>query len=952
MPTCCTRWRAVLRRLAGAAGVLSAALAIPAAAHAQYSETFASVAGRVRDATNGAPVPGVVVSVEGTALRALSDSSGQYRLTRVPPGPQVLHARRLGFAVSRVAITVPATGTLERDLEIATVPLRLSDVVVTADIAGRARGELGTASVIDREAIANLSATSLAGILELVPGTVLKPPGLDGVQQATLRSVPVSSGGYTTQGDRSAGDIASLGTQIVLDGVPLSNNANLQSSGPRGELLIASSAGGGIDLRRLPAATLDRVEVIRGIPSTRFGDLTTGVIVVDTRAGAFRPVAQAHYDLRTVDVSLLGGWGLGRSHLLSSTADVAQSRLAPGLLPDAVTRYTLQVAHRWTPGHDIPNVDDARLVLDTRVDAYRLEQDSPEQPDFLPGRASWNHDNGLRISERAKLRTSAAGRLTVTAALDRTRQNSYSQSELVRSALPFTDRLTEGRTVGRYIGGPYIARLRIDGVPWLLYGRVEHEIPLRRFGFDHALRTGAEARREWNAGPGYQFDIATPPQATFNGVQGFDRPRRYDAVPPVATSSYYVDDRLVRTFAVGGREMALELQAGLRADVLHQGRWWLSKPRDTALQPRFNAQLSPVPWLRLRAGAGRTAKQPTIADLYPASQYFDVINVNWYTPDPAERLAVLSTFVRDPVNAGLGFSVADKREVGIELVPGRSGFSLQLVAYRDRTKGAIGIHGEPGSLLREFYQLSDSTVGTGRPPTIIEPASSADSVPILVQRPANNQELLSRGLEMTLALPEIAAWNTRLEIQGSTSRSTLYKNDLDFGFSFPAFQTDQRKARSPYWTSATRDGRLDLLTYRLIHHQPRLGLVITTTVQQTLKEQTRDIGGNDSTSFAGYITRSGTIVPVPEAERAQVQYRDLFVPRTGIFVTTAGLPPDWLLSTQVSKTLPLDGRLSFYAFNALDRLGRFSRSGFDRRQYPGARFGLELSMPFGTSGAR
>ena len=56
-------------------------------------------------------------------------------------------------------------------------------------------------------------------------------------------------------------------------------------------------------------------------------------------------------------------------------------------------------------------------------------------------------------------------------------------------------------------------------------------------------------------------------------------------------------------------------------------------------------------------------------------------------------------------------------------------------------------------------------------------------------------------------------------------------------------------------------------------------------------------------------------------------------------------PPDWLFSLQVSKTLPLDGRLSFYAFNAFDRIGSYGGRTTVPRFYSPVRFGLEVTMP-------
>ena len=119
----------------------------------------------------------VTLTVEGTALFALSDSAGRYRFGNVPAGPQVLEARRIGYAPARVSLTVPSGGTVDQPIAMATAALRMNEVRVTADANGRARGELGSASVVTREAIANQVASSVAGVLELVPACRWPHPG-------------------------------------------------------------------------------------------------------------------------------------------------------------------------------------------------------------------------------------------------------------------------------------------------------------------------------------------------------------------------------------------------------------------------------------------------------------------------------------------------------------------------------------------------------------------------------------------------------------------------------------------------------------------------------------------------------------------------------------------------------------------------------------------------------
>ena len=914
------------------------------ASAASPQRTGAAVVGRVVEATSGRSLNAVTVTVEGTALFALSDSAGRYRLGNVPAGPQVLEARRIGYAPARVSLTVPSLGTVEQLITMATAALRMNEVRVTADANSRARGELGSASVVTREAIANQVASSLAGVLELVPGVPLAPPGLDGVQQFALRSVPTSTG--------AAGQLASFGTLIILDGVPLSNNANLQGTGPRGEIVPATSSGGGIDLRRIPAAALERVEVIRGVPSARYGDLTQGAIVIETRAGVVAPELLGRYDPRTAEASMAGGRAFTRGGQRASlTSDIARTQIAPGLRDADVWRATFDFAHRLTLGAGAPDDPAAPgLVFDTRVNVFQVYRNEPEQPTVRLGLSSSDRSGGLRISERARLGPLARRHLEITLSIDRGWQDTRNQQLLLRGAEPFTDRLGEGRSTGRFVGGVYPAVVQLDGAPWHVYSRVEGVIPAARFlGTDNTLRAGAELRREWNAGPGYQFDIEFPPQVSFNGVNGFDRPRRYDAIPPVATTALYVDDRFVRTLPGG---VGLDVQAGVRADLLHAGTWWSSGARDVVLQPRVNAQLSPRSWLRLRAGWGRTAKLPSLGDLYPAPQFYDVVNVNWYPPNAAERLAVLTTSIKDPTNTRLGFSVGGKAEVGVELDLGRRGASLSIVAFRDVTTGGVAYDPEGTFLVREHFALRDSITGTGRPPVYLTPAQSVDTVPVFIDRPRNMQRVVNRGVEWTLSLPELSIIQTRLELQGAWTVSRLSNMARYLGQSpqVTNFQLDSRQKRAPYWLGANERGERALTTARIIHHQPALGLVLTGTVQYFIRENSVQEGATDTLAWAGYMTRTGVFTPVPAAERGAALYRDLRRQRVGIITVPASPAPDWIFSLQAAKSVLGEGRLSFYAFNAFDRVGRPATFGRGSRLFPRLRFGIELTVPVALRG--
>lgn len=898
------------------------------------AQSGAMVVGVVRSAEEGEAIGGVEVRAEALAAATLTDSAGRYVLRGVPPGPQVIRAERLGFASARHHVTLVAGRTHRLDFALSRSALKVEGITVTADPASRARGELATASVLEEEALRVQPAASVAGVLSLTPGFALEPPGLEGVQQASLRAAPTTG---SAGGGAGVSDLASLGTLIVLDGVPVSNDANLQSAGARSGLAFATSSGGGVDLRRIPAALIERVEVIRGVPSARYGDLTQGAIVVDTRAGVVAPEVVGKLDARTWEASAFGGRRLAGDHTATLTLDFARTASSPGLTDDVTDRAAGQLAHRYAP-------DGGSFSLDTRVDYFLLDDDRPEDPDTRPDFASRTVERGVRVSHRLDRALIGEARLSVALAFSAQEQDTHARRPRSVVAVPITQRLDEGRSEGTFLAGNYISELDVLGAPRSFFARAELDSPLAWLGA-HRVRGGIELRREWNAGAGRMFDMLRPPFSRFDGVRGYDRPHAFDSIPPLVTAAYYLDDQL-RTSLPGG--LGLNVQLGVRADVLATGAHWLTAARDLVVQPRLNAELQISDLVRLRGGAGRVAKSPVLGMQHPAVEYFDLVNVNWYANEEAERLAVITTRILDPRNPELRYARGTKAEVGIEV--GRGDAVASLVAFDDGIRGGVGFERVPVRLYRDRYELTDSVTGNGVPPEIIEPPVGTDTVPALLSVPRNLYDVRNRGLELSATLPEVRWIRTRFGVQASWVRTERSADALYFGRTSELEDLQQRavRRRIPYWRAPEEEGERALAIYRAVHHQPEVGLVITAAVQHNIRDMMRDIAATDTLAFEGYLTKAGELVAVPPERRSDPEFADLrAIPRSGAFTERQSAPADWLAMLQVAKTLPLDGRLSFWMFNVLDDLGSFAEREVQGRSYPQMRFGLDVSFPVG-----
>lgn len=116
-----------LRALAGLlqAGALAAALGLSADTAGAAQMRTAVVAGQVRDAGSGAPLPSAWVAIQGSPAGQATNSSGRFRLEGVPPGEHVVEASLPGYETARETITARPGETIVVDFAMSASPVRL-----------------------------------------------------------------------------------------------------------------------------------------------------------------------------------------------------------------------------------------------------------------------------------------------------------------------------------------------------------------------------------------------------------------------------------------------------------------------------------------------------------------------------------------------------------------------------------------------------------------------------------------------------------------------------------------------------------------------------------------------------------------------------------------------------------------------------------------------------------
>lgn len=152
----------------------------------------------------------------------------------------------------------------------------LGEVTVTAS----ENTSLTSGSRIDRDAMAHLQPTSFTDLLELLPGNISKTPTMGQVNSIELRETGYSSpsGSTTASADYA---ISSLGTSFVVDGAAINTDASLTAvpNATSGDAAYQrSTVNRGVDMRTISTDNIESVEVMRGIPSAEYGNLTSGVV--------------------------------------------------------------------------------------------------------------------------------------------------------------------------------------------------------------------------------------------------------------------------------------------------------------------------------------------------------------------------------------------------------------------------------------------------------------------------------------------------------------------------------------------------------------------------------------------------------------------------------------------------------------------------------------------------
>ena len=712
---------------------------------------------------------------DGRILSGSCDDQGICRFERVAAGRYKLRVTFLGYKPYTQVIPVDDSFTWLALLEPDAV--NLDEVVVTAS---ESRG-MTSSSKIDRQAMEHLQPSSFADLVSLLPGERSTVPNMGAANLIRLRE---AGSGIQTDGSSTDYDISSLGTSFLMDGVPINTKANMSylAGGDNKYVENRNTTGRGVDMRTIPTDEIEHVEVVRGIPSVEYGDLTSGLIKIERRKGGNKLNARFKADSYGKLIYVGKGFEWEKRKLtLNVGIDFLDSKIDPRTPLENYKRFNMsaRLSKKWECGSGVltyagnldygVSFDNMKLDPDVNyhdVDTYK----SSYNRYALTNNLMWTSNKGS-FSRSLELNTSVSLQKDV---IDRTRYISLSG---VRPTPPLTTE--EGVHDGTWLTSQYIATGGSESLPFTTFSKLAARFGTHGARAQHNMLVGVDWQMNKNYGRGQIYDPLYPLSPGMS-----TRPRPYYDIPAGHDFSLFVEDRSIIPIV----RHKLEVQAGLRASTMLNLADSYALHGKFFFDPRVNLRWSfprlmvadrPLQF-EIGGGAGWHTMTPSLTYLYPDLIYYDWQQLNYYHSNPAYRRLNLKTYVVDPTNYDLQAARNFKWEIRGDISYGENRFTVTY--FRENLTTGFRNMSQYQIMNYRQYDASGIDPGALTAPPQLENLPFKDITAFGTYGVyANGTRIFKEGVEYSFTSKRIPALRTRITIDGAWFR-TLYSESQPYWY--------------------------------------------------------------------------------------------------------------------------------------------------------------------------
>ncbi len=879
--------------------------------------------GKVYDFTTGKPVPNALVAIQGTTRSVLADKNGVFQI-ELPEGTygiSILKDEYYNTCYQDIVIDSGKITTYKCEL-VGGDPRQqfffsIGGITVL-DKRDILPDKIETTHEISSAEIEHYLSTSLGDIMDLVPGIErTKSPGLSKMNQLDLRGT-----GQLTGDEQTA---ARFGTKIIIDDITISNNANMQTGTGTAVATVNSYSGSGIDLRTIPADNIQGVEVVTGVPSVEYGDLTTGLVKVKTKIGRQPMRLKLKTNPDTKEANLNGGRNIFGHTSVSYSANYAWSIRDVRLDGDEYARYNGQLNFKNTFRGGTLNILN-KLYYTGVADEYDLTGRDPL------GRIQSNKDKTYIYGHAVDFKPTKDTKVEWTANVNYTKRDAFSQSLVGSDVRVLSSSLEPGTFEGFFDAGAYTSRIWTRGEEWSLNAKLNLRADFSLLRLNNAFLMGGEYSYDDNVGQGKIFNPLKPPSGNLG-----QRPLPFDASPALRSANVYVEDNVngflfMRPYNVTlGLRYEMYTPEKLHLDGLFNEKGVVESRNGTFLNPRFRLKFEPRDGTQLRMGWGKSSKMPSMRDMYQGPQYIDVVERNVSPPD---SVPLVSTYIWDfDTSDVLGYQ-EEKAEISFDQKFGPVGFIL--TGWMSRAEGIPRDEQAPLTFYRYEWTDWPNDGGQSAIDTFYQESSKTSFF-----RYAGKYR--KQGIEFMIVTKRIERLSTTFRVASSYVKSQSGAEGVYMGS--PKYNQALGRTIYPYYFYTEGWGKKMIVDYSADWLIKKLGMWVTFFVQQTLFDSDLNYIDPILYSPAYYDPVEGRTVSLTREEAGAIGLiRTYDNPTCDLEVTKR--PNDrYLFNINVSKSIGRGAEISFFVHNVFDDQAIY-KDCYKRYQVrnPNIFYGVEFSM--------
>lgn len=855
--------------------------------------------GKVVNMINGNPIADVLVKDILSNTSTFTNKSGEFKIELTTTTNNSLSFFHLSFLNKVVEIPVNSKSIV---VELEENNLRIDEI----ELVGKKRKN--SEIILKEEAINNVQAFTALEVLEQLPGQSVSEFSLNSYKNIVFRTADIVNRNSVATGidnQESLGN-KSFGTAIVVNDIPLSNNGNMQSWVPNASGVFGSSfnqfgvsgdesnttysnAGFGTDLRQIATENIEEIEVVQGIPDAKYGDLTSGLVKIKTKAGVTPFISSVSFRDGTTQVNASKGFKINEQlGFLNLGVSYLNSKDDPKNVFNEFNRVNINTD--WSLYRkNFKNT--LSLAFNTTLD------DGTQDPNDVNETFVKNESKNFTLTNRFNYNFNKNWIDALDFNVNFDYQSQYTlRRELVNlggSVVPVG--LESGISQGLYTPVSYYATREIEGKPINAFADVQLHKKIRTTkDWLHQLTAGTTLRYSDNIGAGRLGNPETADdQFTLtnasDGQTGF-RPYSFlENVQAEVQYAAYVQDNINKKW----NQKTLNVSAGVR---------WDNQNGYNVITPRINSSFK-ISDFKMRGGFGIASKAPSLNSTYTGKLYFDNIIGDFRTN--TYNVAYVQTFVKEEQNLQLRPTKSINWEFGFDY--DFKIFNLGVTAFHKRLEDGLTSLRVYNNVVGDAYQVINNDPDA---PTI--EITGEETYIYENLRTINGLTSQDYGIEFMLNIPKIEALNIDMNINGMFAKTV--NNDVSDIYTDSTIASEEA-AIGVFTSSYKTVNKLFRLGTQINYHIPKVGLFLSFKTEHFLMDEFYFDDDFERYPIA-YLDQEYNYFAIPEADRTNEQlYGHLF--RNEITASSeANIAHN--IHVRVSKDFTNGFRIDFYANNFLN----------------------------------